>query len=177
MRSLTTILPKVTPYALNADNFRKVITVVDASIATSTKLLALHSFTPRDTIFVSGANLVGYLRKLETAETKLHEIDFAAPADEASAASTAAPAKKAQAEKEDAKIEGAVQVAIGVKKEVDFAAWYTTVRSTSTVVKDGGWKRVAGSHQSGHARLLQCQWMLHSQAVVILHLGVYSRCA
>ncbi|KAG5219842.1 prolyl-tRNA synthetase [Salix suchowensis] len=29
--------------------------------------------------------------------------------------------------KEDAKIEGAVQIAIGVKKEVDFAAWYTNV--------------------------------------------------
>ena len=46
--------------------------------------------------------------------------DTAAPA---AAAST--PAKK---EKEDAKIEGAAQIAIGVKKEVDFATWYTNVR-------------------------------------------------
>ena len=30
-------------------------------------------------------------------------------------------------EKEEAKIEGAIQIAIGVKKEVDFAGWYTNV--------------------------------------------------
>lgn len=29
--------------------------------------------------------------------------------------------------KDDAKIEGAVQIAIGVKKEVDFPTWYTNV--------------------------------------------------
>jgi prolyl-tRNA synthetase len=42
----------------------------------------------------------------------------------------AAPAAKTGAakEKEDAKIEGAIQIAIGVKKEVDFASWYTNVR-------------------------------------------------
>ncbi|KAG6820908.1 ribose-phosphate pyrophosphokinase 1 [Arthromyces matolae] len=41
---------------------------------------------------------------------------------------TNAPASKAPVqEKEDAKIEGAVQIAIGVKKEVDFASWYTNV--------------------------------------------------
>ena len=41
----------------------------------------------------------------------------------AAAQTSKAPAK----EKEEAKIEGAVQIAIGVKKEVDFAAWYTNV--------------------------------------------------
>ena len=35
--------------------------------------------------------------------------------------------KPATKEKEDAKIEGAVQIAIGVKKEVDFPSWYTNV--------------------------------------------------
>jgi len=35
-------------------------------------------------------------------------------------------------EKEDAKIEGAVQIAIGVKKEVDFSAWYTNVSIRSS---------------------------------------------
>jgi prolyl-tRNA synthetase len=39
----------------------------------------------------------------------------------------ATPSKPAAKEKEVAKIEGAVQIAIGVKKEVDFSAWYQNV--------------------------------------------------
>lgn len=31
---------------------------------------------------------------------------------------------------EDAKIDGAVQIAIGVKKEVDFSAWYQNINSS-----------------------------------------------
>ncbi|KAI0037151.1 prolyl-tRNA synthetase [Vararia minispora EC-137] len=117
----------LTPLALNSETFSKTTVVLDASIATSTKPLALHAFTPRDTVFVKGSDLTSYIRGLETAETKVHEIDFTEPTTGVEAASAAAPAKKAQAEKEDAKIEGAVQVAIGVKKEVDFAGWYTNV--------------------------------------------------
>jgi prolyl-tRNA synthetase len=46
----------------------------------------------------------------------------------ATAPAAVAPTSKAPVkEKEDAKIEGAVQIAIGVKKDVDFAAWYTNV--------------------------------------------------
>jgi prolyl-tRNA synthetase len=83
---------------------------------------------------------VSYLRSLETEETKLQIIDFAelkasasssTPADgSAGTAGGAAASKTAQLDKEkkqDAKIEGAVQIAIGVKKEVDFAEWYTNV--------------------------------------------------
>ncbi|KAF8345405.1 hypothetical protein F5887DRAFT_917383 [Amanita rubescens] len=57
-----------------------------------------------------------YLRSLETSETKLQIVDFAE--------TTASSATGAT---EDAKIEGAVQIAIGVKKEVDFASWYINV--------------------------------------------------
>ncbi len=56
----------------------------------------------------------------------LHEVEIAslqATADEAAASKTA-PVKK---EKDDGKIDGAVQIAIGVKKEVDFPTWYTNV--------------------------------------------------
>lgn len=35
----------------------------------------------------------------------------------------------AKVEKEDAKIDGAKQIAIGIKKEVDFPGWYTNVSS------------------------------------------------
>jgi prolyl-tRNA synthetase len=62
---------------------------------------------------------------------KVHEVDFVALKSEVvdGVVSQAKPAEKKEkrAEKEDAKIEGAVQIAIGVKKEVDFAAWYTNV--------------------------------------------------
>lgn len=55
----------------------------------------------------------------------MQEIDLQslATAPAAVAQTSKAPVK----EREDAKIEGAVQIAIGVKKEVDFAAWYTNV--------------------------------------------------
>lgn len=55
----------------------------------------------------------------------MQEIDLQSLA---TAPVTAAQTSKAPVkEKEDAKIDGAVQIAIGVKKEVDFAAWYTNV--------------------------------------------------
>ena len=62
-------------------------------------------------------------------ETKLHLIDFEQLKAETAATSGPAPSKeeKAQKEKEDARIDGAVQIAIGVKKEVDFPTWYTNV--------------------------------------------------
>jgi prolyl-tRNA synthetase len=56
---------------------------------------------------------------------KIQEVDFT-NLDSAPAVKPAA--KPAPKDKEDAKIEGAVQIAIGVKKEVDFPAWYTNVR-------------------------------------------------
>ena len=68
---------------------------------------------------------MSYLRHQETADIKLQEIDFQSLATSASAPAVSSKAKEP---KEDAKIEGAVQIAIGVKKEVDFASWYTSVR-------------------------------------------------
>jgi prolyl-tRNA synthetase len=59
-------------------------------------------------------------------------VDFQAWSSAPGAA--AETSKSAVKEKGDAKIEGAVQVAIGVKKEVDFAAWYTNVSPTIDVV-------------------------------------------
>ncbi|KAJ3830420.1 hypothetical protein F5880DRAFT_1606728 [Lentinula raphanica] len=114
----------LSPLALNETNFSKVTTVVDASIATLSTPLGLHALSSSSTAFLSSSDLLQYLRHLETEEVKLHELDLqnletAAPA----AASSKAPPK----EKETAKIEGAPQIAIGVKKEVDFPTWYTNV--------------------------------------------------
>jgi len=118
----------VSPLALNAETFPRVTTVVDASLATAKVPLAVHALSSSQTVFLSGQDIFAYLRNLETAETKVHEIDFAALKSETvdGTATQLKPAEK-KAEKEDAKIEGAVQIAIGVRKEVDFAAWYTNV--------------------------------------------------
>ncbi|KAF9066828.1 hypothetical protein BDP27DRAFT_1384122 [Rhodocollybia butyracea] len=115
----------LSPLALNETTFSKVITIVDASIATTSAPLALHALSSSSTIFLSSSDLLKYLRNLETENIKLQELDLqnldiAGPAP---AAASKAPAK----EKEDAKIEGAVQIAIGVKKEIDFPTWYTNV--------------------------------------------------
>jgi prolyl-tRNA synthetase len=110
----------------------EVTTVVDVSLANAPVPLAVRAHSSQKTIFLSGINIYAYLYSLETAETKLHEVDFVALKGEA-AVGTAAQSKptdrkEKKQEKEEAKIEGAVQIAIGVKKEVDFAAWYTNVR-------------------------------------------------
>jgi prolyl-tRNA synthetase len=115
----------VSPLALNDQTFPKVQTIVDSSIANSSSTFALHALSSSSTLFLSGADILTYLRKLETEDTKIQELDFSTISAPAGAAvQTSKPPTK---EKEDAKIEGAVQIAIGIKKEVDFAAWYTNV--------------------------------------------------
>ena len=121
----------MSPLVLNAETFSRVTTVVDVSLADAPVPLAVRALSSQKTLFLSGADICAYLRTLETADTKLHEVDFVALKGEA-AAGTATQSKptdkkEKKLEKEDAKIEGAVQIAIGVKKEVDFAAWYTNV--------------------------------------------------
>ncbi|QRW23387.1 prolyl-tRNA synthetase [Rhizoctonia solani] len=112
-------------FALDKDSL-----VLDSTIAGTSAPLALHASSPEATVFLSGKDIATYLTSLETAEAKVHVVDFAALKAEAEATpggvgpvGKAAPAKKA----EDAKIEGAVQIAIGVKKELDFPTWYTNV--------------------------------------------------
>jgi hypothetical protein len=71
------------------------------------------------------------------------------------------PIKKPEpkAEKLDARIEGAKQIAIGIKKEVDFAGWYTNVPILSSVAFPHFCLLkmcFIGINQSGYDRLLQC---------------------
>ncbi|KAM6492336.1 hypothetical protein JOM56_012060 [Amanita muscaria] len=118
----------LSPLALTQNTFSRVTTVVDASIDSDT-IYALHASSSSSTVFLTGKDVVAYLRSLETTETKLNVLDFSelasssAPPPATGAGGGAASTK----EKEDAKIEGAVQIAVGVKKEVDFASWYTNV--------------------------------------------------
>jgi len=102
--------------------FSKVVTVLDSSIGSSSSTFAIHANSSSQTLFLSGKDIEAYLKKLETAETKVQEIDFSTIA---SAPAPVAHSSKAPAK--DGKIEGAVQIAIGVEKEVDFPGWYTNV--------------------------------------------------
>ncbi|KAJ8579471.1 class II aaRS and biotin synthetase, partial [Rhizopogon salebrosus TDB-379] len=107
------------------------------SIASSSSTFAIHALSSSATVFLSGQDIVSYLGKLETDDVKVQEIDFTSLKSEVAAT----PSKPAAKEKEVAKIKGAVQIAIGVKKEVDFSAWYQN-----------------------------CQWMLYLEAVVVQYL-------
>ncbi|KXN89153.1 Putative proline--tRNA ligase C19C7.06 [Leucoagaricus sp. SymC.cos] len=118
----------LSPLALTKDNFSRVTTVVDSTISSTVAPFAVHANSASSTLFLSGSDILKYLKSLETDAVKLNELDFANLAAAAPAAPVAQAAKPAPPkEKEDAKIEGAAQIAIGVKKEVDFASWYTNV--------------------------------------------------
>ncbi|KAJ7460542.1 hypothetical protein FB451DRAFT_1341312 [Mycena latifolia] len=115
----------LSPLALNQTVFPKVVTVVDSSIASSSSLFAVHALSSSSTLFLSGKDILAYLKHLETDNVKIQELDFS---ELVGSAATPAPAvKPAAKDKDDGKIEGAVQIAIGVKKEVDFSTWYTNV--------------------------------------------------
>lgn len=125
----------VSPLALTQESFSKVVTVLDTSISSSSSIFAVHAHSAEETAFLTGEEIVKYLHSLETTEMKLQEIDFEslkadvgnAAASSAAAAGLSRQAQQEKKEKETAKIEGAVQIAIGVKKEVDFPTWYTSV--------------------------------------------------
>ncbi|CAE6428727.1 unnamed protein product [Rhizoctonia solani] len=122
---------ELSPLALTKDNFSRCQVVLDSTIADATVPIALHASSAEATIFLSGKDIAAYLTSLETADATVHVVDFAGLQAEAASTHTgvgptggaAAPPKKA----EDARIEGAVQIAIGVKKELDFPTWYTNV--------------------------------------------------
>ena len=170
----------MSPLAISAETFLKITTVVDASLADAKVPLAVRALSSSRTVFLSGSDVLTYLRKLETAEAKVHEVDFAAlkseTVDGPAAPSKPTERKEKKAEKDDAKIEGAVQIAIGVKKEVDFAAWYTNVGiCMRALIHHANWSLCEGFDQGGYARLLQRQWMLRPQAVVVQYMGDYPR--
>ena len=119
----------MSPLAITSETYPKITTVIESSIASSTAPFAVRGLSSSTTVFLSGKDLYAYVKQFATeGAPTLHEVDVAslqATADSAAAAvRTSAPVKK---EKEEAKIEGAPQIAIGVKKEVDFPTWYTNV--------------------------------------------------
>ena len=101
--------------------------VLDSSIAPSEAVLAIHAGSSSDTVFISGKDLVSYLKSLETPDTKVQEIDFAALKSEAATPAAAASKPKDGGDKASSKGENPIQIAIGAKKDEDFSAWYTDV--------------------------------------------------
>ena len=98
--------------------------MIDTSIISSSTPFAVRGLSSSSTLFLSGKDIHAYLKRLSSEQAPLHEFDFEVIKVEVDGPAKAAPAKK---EREEARIEGAIQVAIGIKKEVDFSAWYTNV--------------------------------------------------
>ena len=130
--------------------------MVDASLENSSQVYAVRAHATDATVFLTGHEIFTYLKRLVTKESPLHAFDLESVKGEPAAPP---PAKE---KKQDAKIEGAVQIAIGVKKEADFATWYTNVSLLSFLLNR---RRLTssciGSHEGRDDRLLQCQRMLH----------------
>lgn len=101
--------------------------VLDSSIALSEAVFAIHAGSSSDTAFISGNDLVSYLKSLETVDAKVQEIDFVALKAEAATPVSAASKPKDGGDKAPSKGENAIQIAIGAKKNEDFSAWYTDV--------------------------------------------------
>lgn len=114
----------MSPLALTENNFSKVVVALDSTFEDSDTLFAVRALTTDATVFLTGREIVSYLKRLETKDAQLRIVDYEALKNDAPPAPAAPAAKR---EKEDARIEGAVQIAIGVKKEVDFSTWYTNV--------------------------------------------------
>lgn len=132
-------LQLVSPLALSATSFSKVTTVIDTALATSESLFAVHALAADRTLFLRGTEIAAYLRALEAqsgSETKIKELDFAALAAEAASGTGTSAGKSAKTEskpaaaavpKDDGKIDGAAEVGILYKKDVNFPDWYTDV--------------------------------------------------
>ncbi|THH19588.1 hypothetical protein EW146_g1612 [Bondarzewia mesenterica] len=106
------------PPALDAQTFSKVVTVVDAPLVTSTVPLAMRASSSNSALFLSGKDILAYLRTLNTSDTKIIEIDFAAL--KAGTAAGAVPQAKTERK----------------EKEADYTAWYTNVCLTSIHSRD-----------------------------------------
>jgi len=122
------LLSLVSALSINAEVLPKVVIVVDETIASSEDVFAVRARTNEATVFLSGKDIYAYLEGLKERNqtNNIHSVNFAALATEGPA--TSAPSVTATtATKIEAKIEDAHQLAIGVRKDVDFSSWYTNV--------------------------------------------------
>jgi prolyl-tRNA synthetase len=104
-------------------NATAVVVVLDQKVVDSTVPIALHPSKSTVTIFKSGKEIQEHLEKTGV---KLTVIDFSATAVEAVAKPEAKKAA-AKAPKQDAKLDGAALIGVGIDKELDFSGWYSQV--------------------------------------------------
>jgi hypothetical protein len=81
----------VSPLAIDSASFSRITTVVDESLVTSDSIFAVHPSAANSTVFVDGKSIGAYLKAFETADAKLHTVDFHAL--KAEAATTSGPAQ------------------------------------------------------------------------------------
>jgi prolyl-tRNA synthetase len=122
----------VSALSMTAEVLPKIVIVVDEAIASSDEAFAVRARTNEATVFLAGKDIYAYLQSLQAGSTSdqtknIHVINFAALAAESAASSGATEKAAAPTKKVEARIEDAHQLAIGVKKEVDFSSWYTNV--------------------------------------------------
>lgn len=67
----------MSPLSITKDSFPTILTVVDASLASSESLFAVHPSASDATIFLRGLDIAAYLKTLETADVKVLDVDFA----------------------------------------------------------------------------------------------------
>ncbi|KAJ7574326.1 prolyl-tRNA synthetase [Mycena floridula] len=105
----------LSPFSLNHESFCKTIIAVDASMASAS--MYAFGLSSTQTIFLSGQDVISYLRLFETDTKKVRMIDSESQAVQIDTA------------------ERTVQIAIGVKKDVDFSSWYTNVLLKSEMME------------------------------------------
>jgi prolyl-tRNA synthetase len=130
--------PTVSALSLTAEVLPKIVIVVDEAVASSDEVFAVRAKTNEATVFLAGKDIYAYLQSLQATLTanqtkNLHVINFATLATESAASSGPTAKAAAPTKKEEARIEDAHQLAIGVKKEVDFSSWYTNVDAFFTL--------------------------------------------
>lgn len=150
----------MTPLAIDAALFSRIQLILDASLKSSSELFAVRAFASNATVFLKGSDIVTYLSAFETPDVKINEIDFTQLKNEAPAVAPAvkAPAGGAPKQagvKEEAMVDGAIQIGILYKKEVDFAGWYTDVSVTIFHVSNMS-RCIIGPFESRDDGLLQC---------------------
>ena len=70
--------PSVSPLSVTKKSFPTILTIIDASLASSEALFAVHPSASDSTLFLRGVDIAAYLKTLETADVKVINVDFEA---------------------------------------------------------------------------------------------------
>eukprot|EP00742_Colponemidia_sp_Colp-10_P011805 GILJ01013180.1.p1 GENE.GILJ01013180.1~~GILJ01013180.1.p1 ORF type:complete len:837 (+),score=181.59 GILJ01013180.1:1-2511(+) len=129
----------VTPLALVNDANKAVIVVLDKALSTiaAETLVAVHPCRNDKSVLLTPAQIDAFLK---VQGNKVLIVDFAAeaeaaPASASAASSTPAPKKESAPKEKKEDIKGETKLGLDVKKEEDFASWYTQVVTKSEMIE------------------------------------------